>query len=294
MTATDKQPPKKNSHNNGSNEGPPKKPQKGAEKGYKTIDDRIRETGKKFNKSSGKKREKRTLKVNKTFFDLMGPPPLLSDEDPAQYFALYEMLRLRIEPRDILEEIYLRQIMDDAWLITRYRRMNSHLLNMAQPGLGDEIRLKIDRYRNRVMGSEELLDQRTENLILHDFSQLACFSHPSDMIAKQFEKRIIEINLIEGMISRCLERMRRSHLTLEDFRSFMDTIIAVTADATNGLEKAHDGKDATAKATADGVTFGETHCDEIHCDEVHNGGAQNGAAPSAVRNGTACHGEGCE
>jgi hypothetical protein len=45
---------------------------------------------------------------------------------------------------------------------------------------------------------------------------------PSDMIAKQFENRIAQINLIEGMISRCLERMRRSHITLEDFRSFIE------------------------------------------------------------------------
>ena len=207
----------------------PKQPK--PKKGPKTIDDLIRQKTDSFQKSSTKRKCKatRTRKAQKTFADLMGPPPLLSDEDPAQYFALYEMLRLKFLPYDILEELYVRQIMDDAWLVTRYRRMNSHLLNMAQPGLGDEIRLKIDRYRNTVMGSEELLDQRTENLILHDFSQLACFSHPSDMIAKQFEKRIVEINLIEGMISRCMERMRRSHVTLEEMRAFLDQALEVVS-----------------------------------------------------------------
>ena len=201
----------------------------------KTFDDLIAEKTKTFaknskrNKASMKKRQRRPRKVQKTFIDLMGPPPLLSDEDPAQYFALYEMLRLKFMPRNIIEEIYVRQMMDDAWLVTRYRRMNSHLLNMAQPGLGDEIRLKIDRYRNAVMGSEDLLDQRTENLILHDFSQLACSTHPSDMIAKQFEKRIVEINLIEGMISRCMERMRRSHMTLEEARAFLDHALDVVS-----------------------------------------------------------------
>lgn len=157
----------------------------------------------------------------------MGPPPLLSDEDPAQYFALYEMLRLKFEPRDIIEEIYVRQMMDDAWLVTRYRRMKAHILNLAQPGFGDEMMLNIERYRNAFMGSEELLDQRTENLLLHQFSQYSCAMQPSEMIAKQFEKRIVEINLIEVMISRCLERMRRSHLTLEDLRDFMDKALGV-------------------------------------------------------------------
>lgn len=200
--------------------------------------DRAGQKGRKGQKRLGKQGNK------KTFFDLMGPPPLLSDEDPAQYYALYEMLRLKLKPRDIIEEFYVRQIMDDAWLVTRYRRMNSHLLNMARPALGDEIRLKIDRYRNTFMGSEDLLDQRTENLILHDFSQLACTSHPSDMIAKHFENKVVEINLIEGMISRCLERMRRSHLTLEDFRSFMDTAITLTSQKTLNPENGHCVKDS--------------------------------------------------
>lgn len=194
----------------------------------KNFDDLIRDKSvegaksKQSEKTTRKKPRKSSKNVEKTFSDLMGPPPLLSDEDPAQYFALYQTLRLKLEPRDILEEFYVRQVMDDAWLVIRYRRMNSHILSMAEPTLGDEMRLKIDRYRNVFMGSEELLDQRDENLILHNLSQYSCAMQPSDMIAKQFENRIISINLIEGMISRCLERMRRSHITLEDFRSFIE------------------------------------------------------------------------
>ncbi len=180
----------------------------------KNFDDLIRDKSvegaksKKSEKATRKKPSKSSKNFEKTFSDLMGPPPLLSDEDPAQYFALYQTLRLKLEPRDILEEFYVRQIMDDAWLVMRYRRMNSHIINMAEPTLGDEMRSKIDRYQNVFMGSEELLDQRDENLILHNLSQYYCAMQPSDMIAKQFENRIISINLIEGMISRCLERMR--------------------------------------------------------------------------------------
>lgn len=203
-------------------------------------------------KNKGRK-GRRGAKPHKTLADLMGPPPLLSDEDPAQYFALYQMLRLKIEPRHILEEIYVRQIMDDAWLVTRYRRMNAHILNMAQPGLGDAIRLKMDRYRNMFMGSEKLMDQRTENLLLHDFSQLACFSHPSDMIAKQFEKRIVEINLIEGMISRCMERMRRSHITLEDARAFLDQALEVVSQDAPEVTQSSQASDDLGPSVNHGV-----------------------------------------
>ena len=197
----------------------------------KNFDDIIHQKTFHDEKTNRKKRKRRSEKSEKSLTDLMGQPPLLSDEDPAQYFALYQTLRLKFAPRDILEEFYVRQVMDDAWLVIRYRRMNSHILNMAQPNLGDEIRLKIDRYRNMFMGSEDLLGQRNENSLLYDFSQYTCAMHPSDMIAKQFEDRIIQISHIEGMISRCLERIRRSQITLEDFRGFIDEAVQLADQA---------------------------------------------------------------
>ena len=106
MTAHDKQPINKGSHE-GPNKKLTEKTTKKTTKKSKTIDDLICEKTEKFKVSATKKPTKRTRKVRKvqkTFSDLMGPPPLLSDEDPAQYFALYEMLRLKLEPRDILEE----------------------------------------------------------------------------------------------------------------------------------------------------------------------------------------------
>lgn len=187
---------------------------------------------KKRQQRGARSRRKKAHKLSKNLTDLLGQPPLLADEDPAQYFALYEMLRLKFKPRDIVEEIYVRHMMDDAWLVTRYRRMNSHILNMAQPTMGDEWQATIERYRNAMMGSEELLDMRDENQILYDFSQYSCFTSPNDLVAKQFEKRVSEINLIENMISRCMERMRRSHLTLEDFRDFMQQAVEARGSGT--------------------------------------------------------------
>lgn len=76
MTAPDQRQLKKNSRNNRSNEAPQKEPQKRPEKGpvkeavkgHKAIDDRAHETSGTFNKSSARKRKKRTLKVSNRFF----------------------------------------------------------------------------------------------------------------------------------------------------------------------------------------------------------------------------------
>lgn len=249
----------------------PKHPK--SKKAPKTIDDLIAEKTKTFakssskNKASTKRRPKRARRVQKSLVDLMGPPPLLSDEDPAQYLALYQTLRLTIDPRTVLEEIYVRHIMDDAWLVTRYRRMNAHILNMARPGLGDEIRLNIDRYRNSFMGSEELMDLRNENEILLRFSQYACVTHPSDMVARQFEKRIVEINIIEGMISRCMERMRRSHMTLEEARAFLDHALEVVS------QDGADAEEASPSAQGDLASRGtqsSEECDSDDCDAANH------------------------
>lgn len=231
-------------------------------KAPKTCDDVIRSTfnGTKRSNQSHRQRgtrkaRKNIKKTSKNLTDLLGLPPLLQDEDPAQYFALYEILRLKLKPRDIVEEIYVRHMMDDAWLVTRYRRMNSHILNMAEPTMGDEWQGKIERYRNAMMGSEDLLDMRDENLILLDFAKYSCFTAPNNLVAKQFEKHISEINLIEGMISRCMERMRRSHLTLEDFRDFMQQALKPSTNTSETSLKQNENDDGVA---FDGCQNGKT------------------------------------
>ena len=66
----------------------------------------------------------------------MGPPPLIDGEDGAAYEALYRRLGEAVAPRDALEEIWVRDIVDNLWETLRLRRIKSSLMrSSAHEGL---------------------------------------------------------------------------------------------------------------------------------------------------------------
>jgi hypothetical protein len=68
----------------------------------------------------------------------LGPPPLLTGEDQSGYNDLLARVSAAVKPRDILEEIWLRDFLDLAWESLRYRRLKSALLDgAAARGLSD-------------------------------------------------------------------------------------------------------------------------------------------------------------
>lgn len=62
---------------------------------------------------------------------LLGPPPLIEGEDPAAYEALAGRIRAAVEPRDVIEEIWVRDISDNLWETLRLRRLKAKLLHAS-------------------------------------------------------------------------------------------------------------------------------------------------------------------
>jgi hypothetical protein len=60
---------------------------------------------------------------------LFGSPPLLQGEDIAAYNQLLDRFSAALNPTDIFEEIWLREIVDLVWDATRLRRLKVSLLN---------------------------------------------------------------------------------------------------------------------------------------------------------------------
>ena len=65
---------------------------------------------------------------------LFGAPPLLEGEDPAAYDGMLERICDTVKPADIIEEIWVRDVVDLTWETLRLRRFKSQLLtaNMHQ------------------------------------------------------------------------------------------------------------------------------------------------------------------
>lgn len=65
--------------------------------------------------------------------ELLGPPPLLPNESLVDYEGLKARLRAKIVPQDVLEEIWLRDILDLQWEVLRMRRLKARLLGNSSP-----------------------------------------------------------------------------------------------------------------------------------------------------------------
>lgn len=63
---------------------------------------------------------------------LLGPAPLLEGEGQDGYTGLMEEVRRQVTPKDSIEQIYVRDIVDLTWELMRYRRIKVALLHKGQ------------------------------------------------------------------------------------------------------------------------------------------------------------------
>jgi len=72
---------------------------------------------------------------------LLGPPPLLDGKDACAYDALYGHIRTAVAPRDALEEIWARDVVDNLWEVLRLRRLKVRFMRAsAHEGLAQLLR----------------------------------------------------------------------------------------------------------------------------------------------------------
>jgi hypothetical protein len=64
---------------------------------------------------------------------LFGPPPLLEGEDAAAYNELLARVSGAVKPSDVIEEIWVRDIVDLTWEIFRWRRLKAKVLAVVAP-----------------------------------------------------------------------------------------------------------------------------------------------------------------
>jgi hypothetical protein len=70
---------------------------------------------------------------------LLGGPPLIGGEDGALYSQLLSRVAVFVDPQNIIEWLYVRDILDHDWEIRRYRHMHATLVNAKLVGLIDPL-----------------------------------------------------------------------------------------------------------------------------------------------------------
>jgi hypothetical protein len=76
--------------------------------------------------------QKSSIAFDNTLEKFLGPSPLLEGEDPANYAGLLEQVRQQTAPKDVIEHIYVRDIVDLTWELMRARKIKVALLYKGQ------------------------------------------------------------------------------------------------------------------------------------------------------------------
>jgi hypothetical protein len=62
---------------------------------------------------------------------LLGPPPLVHGEDEGTYAELLARVQAAVAPKDVIEEFWVRDVIDLSWEAVRLRRMKANVITAA-------------------------------------------------------------------------------------------------------------------------------------------------------------------
>lgn len=130
---------------------------------------------------------------------LLAPPPLIEGENAASYDDLLARISGTLKPADILEEIWVRDVVDLVWDAFRLRRLKAHLLKAAaHEGMADIIGPLLDwnltgqTSRRWAIGDEEAVKTVETTLAAAGLSMDA-------VMACTLARKIYEIERIDRM-----------------------------------------------------------------------------------------------
>jgi hypothetical protein len=63
--------------------------------------------------------------------EIFGAPPIVPGESEANYRSLYQRVRHAVEPADLIEEFWVRDVTDLFWETLRLRRLKAKLMTIA-------------------------------------------------------------------------------------------------------------------------------------------------------------------
>lgn len=87
---------------------------------------------------------------------IFGPPPLVDGEDEEAYDTLFTQVSSAVNPADIVEEIYVRDVVDLTWELLRWRRIK---ISLVAEGMRYELAKTLAQFfpRRRTKLEKELL-----------------------------------------------------------------------------------------------------------------------------------------
>ena len=133
--------------------------------------------------------------------DLLGPPPVITGELASAFEELLDRARDILKSSDIVEEMWVRDVVDLEWEIIRYRRLKAHLLLASQyAGLEHVLTPIIGMFEAESLSLRWA--KRDPVAVAQVDQHLASAGLTVDAVmAETFAARIREVDCIERMIA---------------------------------------------------------------------------------------------
>jgi hypothetical protein len=147
-----------------------------------------------------------------------GPPPLIEGDDRAAYDELLAQISAAVKPADILEDIWVRDIVDLVWEIFRLRRLKVNLMAAtASKGLQNRLKpFSFEEWRDLV----EAWAARKPDAIARVNHLLASAGLTMDAFMLQsFCDNLAAIECIERMTAKAEARRNDALFEIERHRS---------------------------------------------------------------------------
>lgn len=143
---------------------------------------------------------------------LLGPPPLFRSEDKEAYGELLARVQASVQPKDIIEEFWVRDVVDLVWEALRLRRLKANLITgTVRKALAKVLRSMSYPNPEREASSWEAQDEGAEELVE---SWLKEYQYSMDVVmAQALRMRLDDIERIDRMITSA--EMRR-HAVLRE------------------------------------------------------------------------------
>jgi hypothetical protein len=179
---------------------------------------------------------------------LAAAPPLIEGESSAGYDELLARICETLQPCDVLEQIWMRDIVDLAWEIFRLRRLKTSLMSAAaHEGMAEVLRPLVDCPEQFAKGWA----RRSERTVRNVEAALAKAGSCMDAVAaRTFSARIGDFERIERMLTVAEARRNGALRELDRYRASFalrlrravqaaeDASLAVVAPAPPAREEA--------------------------------------------------------
>jgi len=158
--------------------------------------------------------------------DFFGPPPLIPGEERTAYETLWRRVTAAVIPRDVLEEILVREFVDHVWETIRLRRLKAYILRKA-----------FEQQRERYEDSLAKMDDEEVLVVARAFDKLGLLSQTSGTdISETFVGKLDQVERVDRLLASVEARRNNTLREIDHHRATLGAALRAEVEDVEDAE----------------------------------------------------------